>query len=126
MNKALKVTLAGGFLPLSLLFFANPASAQVEIPIKFDPSGCPVKGSVSDVGAKRGNTITWQSYNQQSERTAVAFKVYFDPLQGPTLRAPQGTVSRAIDDLAPKVDYKYTIVGDDCEDNPLDPNIRVD
>ena len=126
LNKAFEVILVGGVLPIFFLFCANPASAQIEIPIRFDSEGCPVRGSVANVGARRGNTITWQAYDQQGASATVAFKIYFDPLQGPTLRAPQGSVSRAIDGLAPKVDYKYTIVGDDCEDEPLDPNIRVD
>ena len=113
-------------LPAVLMFTIGPASAQTEIPIRFDSAGCPVSGSVSDVGARRGNMITWQAYDQQGAPTEVAFKLYFDPLQGPTLRAPRGRVSRAIDDDAPRVDYKYTIVGDNCEEEPLDPNIRVD
>jgi hypothetical protein len=109
-----------------LSFQAGPASAQTEIPIKFDASGCPVDDSVPDVGTRRGKTIIWQAVDEDSVQTTEAFKIYFDPLQGPTLRAPQGKVSRAIDADAPKVDYKYTIVGDRCEDDPEDPNIRVD
>jgi hypothetical protein len=121
-----KVKWAVSAVPAVLLFCAGSASAQIEIPIRFDAAGCPIAGSVSSVGARRGNTITWQAYDQQGAKTTEAFRLYFDPLQGPTLRAPQGQVSRAIDDAAPRVDYKYTIVGESCEDRPLDPNIRVD
>jgi hypothetical protein len=96
----------------------------MEIGITFDAAGCPIP-PVADATATRGQTIVWQAYDQQGAKSREAFKLYFDPIQGATMRGNQGRVSRPIDDDAPKVDYKYTVVGERCEGSPLDPNIRV-
>jgi hypothetical protein len=57
--------------------------------------------------------------------------VYFDPINGKTINAPNGEGDAMIDPKAPAGIYKYTIWdwpegngGPICD--PLDPNFRVD
>ena len=119
-NKALlATTAAAGFL------LASSALGQTEIPVTFQADGCPVAGSVPDITTSRGRTLIWQAKDQAGQNTDVTFKIYFDPIQGATLRAQNGRVSRPIDGNAPLVDYKYTIVSERCEAQPEDPLIRV-
>jgi hypothetical protein len=109
-------------LPLAIM--STAALGEMEIGITFNDAGCPIP-PVAEAIATRGQTITWQAYDQQGAKSREAFKLYFDPIQGATMRGNRGKVSRPIDDDAPKVEYKYTVVGERCEESPLDPNIRV-
>ena len=102
-RQALGSTLAAGAILVLAAAFAGPALAQVNVGITFDAAGCPVRGSVPTVIASRGQNVTWQAQNGVGEPTTEAFKIYFDPLQGATLRAGRGTVSRPIDPGAPRV-----------------------
>lgn len=107
------------------LLCSGPVSADVMIPVQFDDAGCPVEGSVPDVDAERGKKVIWQAVDRDGAPTSVAFRIYFDPTRGSSVYARRGKASRPIEDDAPKVDYKYTVVADDCRDKPEDPNIRV-
>ena len=104
--------------------FSAGAAAQVHIAITFDGKGCPLPG-VEEAVVDRGKKIYWQAYDTEGQPSRQEFRIYFDPLKGSTLKAPQGKVDHPVDSNASTVEYKYTIVGDGCEDSPLDPRIRV-
>jgi len=116
-------------LPMAMIAAAlatvlsSVAMAQHQVRINFDAAGCP-QHPVADVAAGRGQQITWQAY-QNGVEARVPFDIYFDPLRGQPHNGNNGTVRANIDPAAPRVDYKYTIVGGSCPNNPLDPNIRV-
>lgn len=111
-------------LLLCCLLAPGFAIADTLIPIRFDAQGCPQPG-VPDIDTSRGKKLEWQAYDLEGNRSRQEFMLFFDPLKGATLKAPNGNVKRPIDQKAPIARYKYTIVGKGCEDKPLDPNIRV-
>jgi hypothetical protein len=111
--------LAAGFAAV----VSSGSVAEVNVTINFDPQGCPV-APVTDASAGRRQQVTWQAH-QNGEPTSTPFKIYFDPLRGQPHNGNTGTVRANIDPSAPKGLYKYTVVGSNCLDKPLDPNIRV-
>jgi hypothetical protein len=115
-----------GIFAVSVLagLFSGSSVAQVNIAITFDAHGCP-DPNVANVTVARGKKITWQAYDTNGALSRQNFEIFFDPLNGATLKAPQGKVARPVDDKAPQVEYKYTVVGDGCEHKPHDPVIRV-
>lgn len=114
---------AGVFMFVGLCTLGSAAHAQDPVQVNFTAAGCP-QGPVGDITAGRGQQITWQAY-QNGQPASVSFDIYFDPLRGQPHRGPQGTIRANIDPNAPTVQYKYTIVGADCPQSPLDPNIFV-
>jgi len=114
-------------LPLLAALCATLASgaavSQVSVQVNFDAAGCP-QHPVTDVAAGKGQQVIWQAY-QDGAPARVPFKIYFDPLRGQPHNGPQGTVRANVDGGSPSVNYKYTIVGDNCTNAPLDPNFRV-
>ncbi len=120
----LSAALMSAILLVSGLLLPGLASADSLIPIRFDAGGCPQPG-VPNIDTSRGKKIEWQAYDLAGNRSRQEFMLYFDPLKGATLKAPNGKVSKPIDTRAPIATYKYTVVGKGCENQPLDPNIRV-
>ena len=103
---------------------ASAASmSQVNVQVNFDATGCP-QPPVIDVVAGRGQQVVWQAYIGGAA-ASVPFKIFFDPLRGQPHNGPQGTIRANVDSGSPSVNYKYTIVGDNCPQAPLDPNFRV-
>jgi hypothetical protein len=109
---------------LAATLFSMGSMAQNSVGITFDANGCPQPG-VADVGGGQGQMITWQAVDQEGNDSTESFELFFDPIQGGPLRAPQGTLRRPVDSRAPAGLYKYTVVGSRCPASPLDPNFRV-
>jgi len=114
-------------LTVTLLFpvlLGTGVSAHAATKIVFDANGCP-QPPVADISTSRGKKIEWQAYDQAGAPSRQSFEIFFDPIKGSPLKGNSGNLKRNIDQGAPKVEYKYTIVGKGCEHSPLDPNIRV-
>lgn len=80
----------------------------------------------SDICVKQGKFVQWVS-----NPAGTAFNIYFDPLVGQPLKAPQGKLRKRIAPSTPPSMYKYTVTGgDNCDPNNQDeihdPAIRVD
>lgn len=87
-----------------------------------DPTSCVGGGSGFCIG--KSEWVHWES-----NPARIRYKVYFDPIQGQPLRSDgNGILNKKIDQYAPWVMYKYSILRDDCdrETDAYDPHIRVD
>lgn len=101
---------------------ANQCKIRGVVP---DPNTCGLTNP-SDICVEQEKYIQWES-----DPAGVAFKIYFDPLVGTPLKAPQGKKKKQIVKNAPPSMYKYTVTGgDNCDPNNQDeihdPAIRVD
>ncbi len=101
----------------------------VDIPvyITFDGDSCPVKVVPETFDITSAKRIVWQSVNASGEHIDMVYSIYFDPFKGRPLKSnPHGRKkSPPFDKKTPEnVYYKYSIVGERCEDKPLDPRFR--
>ena len=99
-------------------------AAPTEVTITFgDINGCNAPKFVDKpfFEIDKGEQIRWISDDDSP------FKIYFSPFAGDVIQASNGkTPVKTIPQAVPgNVTYKYTIVGDNCPDNPLDPYLRV-
>jgi hypothetical protein len=94
---------------------------------------CPVRvlPEASLEVSKEKNKVVWRAVNEQYEEISVQYEIYFDPFTGRPLRSfnDGSLTSPPFDKKTPVttkgIEYKYTILGDDCPDKPLDPRITV-
>ncbi len=113
------------------------ARAEKIILVYFD-GNCPsaVSNFVVDADkAKNGNPaeqIVWQAVDENGEDDDTkVFTVYFHPFTtGAPIHANSGSNGKTnppatVGNVPANVLYKYTIVGDGCTGQPLDPFIRV-
>ena len=120
MNKKISTAICAVFLSGGAM-----AQPPVDIQVFFDGSSCPTGVSNPSPGVNRGRLIKWQAVDAAGNPARIGFQIYFDPIQGGPLRAPQGSIQRPVNNSVPAATYKYTIVGDACPQRPLDPNSRV-
>jgi hypothetical protein len=128
-------------LAVAGIVVSNQVRSQTDydVAIVFDADACPVEvrpnADVSCPGnpdksaicADRGRQIVWQSVDAAYEPMSRGYEIFFDPFVGPSLDAgPTGQARATIRPGVPAVEYKYTVVGDDCPDKPLDPRIIID
>ena len=126
-----------GLAALLLIAGGPAAAAEYSLVIHFDGK-CPKK--VEDVGkscgdetekdkacAKRNDKLVWTTNPAGKD-----FKLYFDPLKGgPKHESNGGEYSRHIEDkrgsekIPAGVEYKYTVVGKECQNEPHDPRIVI-
>jgi hypothetical protein len=113
----------------------------IQVTIIFDDKHCPIdvkvpepsmaceKGPDDTPCLRRGKDyIVWSAVLEDGSPMKEGFSIYFDPFKGKSMEAPkhQSTIkSNKVDEDAPEVSYKYTVVGTKCPEHPLDPNIRV-
>jgi hypothetical protein len=113
---------------------ANSLSVQamdvVDISVFFDELKCPVRVGDEYSEATSPQKLRWTAYSagDGGERlTDVSYDIFFDPFVGASLTDSNSNgvvTSKPVDPKAPVgVDYKYTIVGSECLDHPLDPYI---
>jgi hypothetical protein len=105
--------------------------------IKFDASGCPKDVNPKNLDVDKSKFVVWQSVEDPNDPDPVPvdadYQVYFDPFVGkPQKSNTNGWVrSLPFNSKVPptagtaRVEYKYTIVGEKCEDTPLDPRITL-
>jgi hypothetical protein len=115
----------------------NPRPADVTVRIKFRDIGsgvlCPYDVDQACPLTFKSKKIGFLAVDESGNEfeDPPRFKVYFDPINGKTINAPNGAGGATIDEKAPAVIYKYTVwdwpEGDgDPVCDPLDPNFRVD
>ena len=103
---------------------------DVTVTITFDSNGCPTGVSDADFTVTKAKWIIWQPKPED-----VDFSIYFDPFKGKRNDAKKGEVKRKFAKDAPPrddsanpdevIEYKYTIVGNDCKGDALDPRFRL-
>jgi hypothetical protein len=113
------------FTALLAMVSGQSRAQPIGLQITFNPAGCPLRVSASELSVPRGKQINWIAVDEAGSAIRERFRLYFDPLQGAMLRGGNGSITRPIDSRAPLADYKYTVVGDRCPEQPLDPMIRV-
>ena len=104
-------------------------TSDVYVQIQFEEK-CPKS---VDKGAEGGppfdvlttNRIIWQAVD--SDGSIPSYEIFFDPFKGGPLKSDiRGErKSPKFDSCSPQVEYKYTIVGDECRSEPLDPRFRL-
>lgn len=101
-----------------------------EVYVLYDASNCPTEVSNYAIVATEGvSKIRWQSAEKAEDGTyspiSTGFDVYFSPFQGDQIPGSGGKTNVKVVKDVPVALYKYTVVGRDCPDKPLDPFLRV-
>lgn len=105
--------------------------SNAKIFIEFDATGCPVIVNPPDFYISKSKRVLWQAVDQNGNITPAVYEIFFEPFKGMKLRAEStdnGLItSRPIDWAAANagIEFKYTVVGDNCKDKPLDPRFRL-
>jgi hypothetical protein len=140
------VVLVGAYAPGSI---AQEPSAQEPIP-QVDPEQCKTAGNDvcvnirfvgdcpdsvdhNDFVINGSKFVVWQSVELSAaqEPTSSDYTIYFDPFKGGKPLGSKGNKGRVKSQKVESpltevgIEYKYTIVGDNCPDKPLDPRFRV-
>lgn len=124
----------GGCAPLA----PDTGGNFTDIAIAFDEAGCP-QGEVqkATLSKSRSQRVRWQAVDAQGKPIAQTYWVYFDPFKPSSRKQsnPKGELkSNPVADETPvgsgdpderQVEFKYTIVGEGCDQFPLDPIISV-
>jgi hypothetical protein len=106
---------------------------DIPVSIQFDASGCPKKVTPEIFDVDQGKRIVWQAVDKDGRNMDIRYEIYFDPFKGQPLKSdPKGRKkSPPFDRNAPAtpppkgIEYKYSIVGEECKDEPLDPRFRL-
>jgi len=99
-----------------------------------DAESCEITGVTEDpttcVDPEAGFCIGQAEWVQwESNPSGIQYEVFFDPINGqPLVSSGNGLLKRKIDQSAPWVKYKYSILRKNCdpETDAYDPHIRVD
>lgn len=100
---------------------------DIPVNILFDESHCPKSVDPStgvNISKSADQRIVWQSVDASGKHIKEDYKIYFDPFKNGHLRSnSQGTRKspKIADDAPTGVEYKYTIEGQKCKSEPLDP-----
>jgi len=104
-----------------------------DIPVKitFNELHCPKKVDPENPTVNKADNqrLVWQAVNGAGAPIDEKFTIYFDPFRGKTLESDKkgSETSPHFDSDTPvNVEYKYTIVGERCPDEPLDPRFFLD
>ncbi len=106
---------------------------DIPVTILFD-GHCPKSVSDDEPTLKkaRRDRIVWTAQLADGTLVTEGYSIYFDPFVGHSYKDSDG--NGVVESLPLKDDdnkatppgiYKYTILGENCPDDPLDPNIRV-
>jgi hypothetical protein len=127
---------AGSYLAI-LVMSLGPAGLPAQagdIPVKIIFHGaCPDRIAAGEtdpiVDRKKHDLIVWSAVLADGTTPMTeGFSIHFDPFAGQPLvdTNSDGTVkSKKVKETAPPGIYKYTVLGKNCPQAPLDPNIRV-
>lgn len=125
----LVIALAAGISTVS-----TAAEYAVNIPFDGDcpttPPGIAPGDWTVTLSKSNRDTLKWTAVDSVSGANYTGgYEIYFDPFKnGPPLKDSNndGVIeSGPMHDHVPLAEYKYTIVGEQCVDQPLDPRIRV-
>lgn len=106
---------------------------DIHVTILFDGS-CPQSVSHDEPVLERArrDRIVWTAKLADGTPMTEGFAIYFDPFIGRPFKDSDGNgvlESPPLKDddnrATPPGIYKYTVLGKNCPDDPLDPNIRV-
>ena len=122
---------AGLFAALMLLGACAPLEKkgnQPDIPVNitFDGSHCPKKVDPENPTVNKADNqrLVWQAVDGAGIPIGEKFTIYFDPFRGKTLESGREGYEKSPHfdrDTPVNVEYKYTIVGERCPAEPLDP-----
>lgn len=127
---------AAVILGAALLLVACPdKGARITLPdvpvnIVFDENGCPTTidpNTIPTVNKASNQRIAWQAVSEDGKPLGTNYSIYFDPFKGRPIHTNDGSERspRFDADIPVGVQYKYTIVADDCKNKPLDPRFFV-
>ena len=88
---------------------------------------CTKQGYQDALCARPAQKVTWQSVDEHGSWIDEEFDIYFSPFPSRVIPGPNGRAAATVVDRPrpPKGEYKYTVVGRECPDGPLDPRIIV-
>lgn len=101
------------------------------VSIEFDEDGCPLTVNPPDFYVRKQKKIIWQSVDENGASTSVQYKIFFAPFNNLALpsnlngRVTTGVIADEVAKSMAKAEFKYTVVGDNCTDKPLDPRFRL-
>lgn len=114
----------------------EPPSAEIKfedgcpkdvMPVGASGLTCPDPGDEDALCARPAQKVIWQSVDEDGNWTEDEFDIYFSPFPSRVIPGRNGRAAATVLDRPkpPKGEYKYTVVGRDCPDDPLDPRIIV-
>jgi hypothetical protein len=123
---------------LGMVLTTVATAAEISVIIPFS-GGCPQTppGETEntwtiDLSKSKKDTLKWTAMKTDVTPNVVytgGYSIYFDPFKrGPKMEDDNkdGVIeSGHLHDDVPLAEFKYTIVGDECLADPLDPRIRV-
>lgn len=101
------------------------------VKITFDAQGCPLAANPDTFDITKSKKIAWQAIDASGNPVAQSYTIYFDPFAGRPLNSKtDGQLkSPPFDKSAPAtaagIEYKYSIVGVNCPNAPLDPRFLL-
>jgi hypothetical protein len=110
---------------------AQVSTVDVNVNIEFDAAGCPQSVDLDDFFVDKAKRVIWQSVDADGNIFDQSYEIYFDPFKGQPLRSDNKgrRKSPPFDTGAPAtaegIQYKYSIVGDNCKHAPYDPRFRL-
>ncbi len=98
---------------------------------KIQPDVCADDINILTVDKRK--KLGWQSVDAKGNPIDTKYAIWFDPFEGPQESDSKGLIKplKFKTDTPPKMPsrdgivYKYTIVGEGCEERPVDPRFRV-
>ena len=99
--------------------------------ITFNAQGCPLEANPTTFDITKSKKIAWQAIDASGNPVAQSYTIYFDPFAGRPLNSKSDgqLQSPPFDQSAPAtpagIEYKYTIVGVNCPNAPLDPRFLL-
>ncbi len=112
---------------------ATTRADDIHVTILFDGS-CPERVSNDEPVLERArrDRIVWTAKLADGTPMTEGFSIYFDPFVGRPFKDSDGNgvlesppLQNDDNRATPPGIYKYTVLGKNCTDAPLDPNIRV-
>ena len=108
----------------------EPKTNEVCVNIRFLSNGCPDSVDNNNFVIDGNKFVVWQSVelSEEQDPTGESYTIYFDPFKGNPLKSNNGRKkSTPIDSPITEagIEYKYTIIGENCQDEPLDPRFTV-
>lgn len=107
------------------------AMTDAYVSIEFDKDGCPVSVNPPDFYIRTEKEIFWQAVDKDGKAIRQKYNIFFAPIKSMRIkstsqgRAESGKIETDAALSATGVEYKYSIVGDECTDYPLDPRFRL-
>ena len=127
------LVIGSGMVLLVACAHKPPTGALPDIPVNiiFDAENCPEgvnPAKAIDVSKAAGQRIVWQAVDGGGEPVDKRYQIYFDPFKGRPLKSNSHGYLRSpkVESGTPvNVEYKYSIEGQECKRDALDPRFRL-